>query len=96
MGGAIILVSITLFAIMCFRVKYEKFSRRLFGRPEGDAADKDLQDDLYVDLTDNSPDLIPNDGKQHELKSKQYYYEYYLINEMGRIKGKYWKKQEIL
>jgi len=60
-GGAIILVSITLFAIMCFRVKYEKFSRRLFGRPEGDAADKDLQDDLYVDLTDNSPDLIPND-----------------------------------
>lgn len=70
-GGAIILVSITLFAIMCFRVKYEKFSRRLFGQPEGDAADKDLQDDLYVDLTDNSPDLIPNDeyhgSDQHQI-----------------------------
>ena len=30
-GGAIILVSITLFAIMCCRVKYEKFSRQLLG-----------------------------------------------------------------
>ena len=68
-GGAIILVSITLFAIMCFRVKYEKLSRRLFGGGRAETssiADKEHQDDLYVDLTDNSPDLIPNDGKSHE------------------------------
>ena len=30
------------------------------------ARDKDHQDDLYVDLTDRSPDLIPSDGKTHE------------------------------
>ena len=57
---------------MCFRVKYEKFSRTLFGRTHGNGsnnggsaavADIDNQDDLYVDLTDNSPDLIPSDGE---------------------------------
>ena len=60
-GCAIILVSITLLAIMCFRVRYEKFSRNLFGRSRG-REEKDIQDDLYVDLTDNSPDLIPSNG----------------------------------
>ena len=71
-GGAIILVSITLFAIMCFRVKYEKFSRTLFSRTRGNignnggsvaVGDLDNPDDLYVDLTDTSPDLIPSDGE---------------------------------
>jgi len=63
-GCAIILVSITLLAIMCFRVKYEKFSRSLFGRSSRGPEEKDIQEDLYVDLTDNSPDLIPsNDGE---------------------------------
>ena len=62
-GCAIILVSITLLAIMCFRVRYEKISRNLFGRSRV-TEERDLQDDLYVDLTDNSPDLIPsNDGE---------------------------------
>lgn len=63
-GCAIILVSITLFAIMCFRVRYEKFSRNLFGRSR-EPEDKSIQDDLYVDLTDNSPDLIPNNDDFH-------------------------------
>ena len=64
-GCAIILVSITLFAIMCFRVRYERFSRTFFARTRpGEGEEKNLQDDLYVDLTDNSPDLIPNsDGE---------------------------------
>ena len=68
-GCAIILVSITLFAIMCFRVRYEKFSRSLFGRTRGgEGEEKNLQDDLYVDLTDNSPDLIPSqEGEFHIL-----------------------------
>lgn len=62
-GCAIILVSITLFAIMCFRVRYERFSRTLFGRSrKGEGEEKNLQEDLYVDLTDNSPDLIPSQG----------------------------------
>lgn len=58
-GCAIILVSITLLAIMCFRVKYEKISRNLFGRSRV-GEEREIQDDLYVDLTDNSPDLIPS------------------------------------
>ena len=62
-GCAILLVSITLLAIMCFRVKYEKISRNLFGRSRI-GEERDIQDDLYVDLTDNSPDLIPsNEGE---------------------------------
>ena len=62
-GCAIILVSITLFAIMCFRVRYERFSRNLFGRSrKGEGEEKNLQEDLYVDLIDNSPDLIPSQG----------------------------------
>lgn len=67
-GGAIILVSITLFAIMCCRVKYERLSRQLFGRAgtqpggRGEEAAGLGDEELYVDLTDNSPDLIPNDG----------------------------------
>ena len=74
-GGAILIVSITLFAIMCFRVKYEKLSQSLGRRKRSSTSgnsDKEFQDDLYVDLTDNSPDLIPNDGRkrlQFNLKS---------------------------
>ena len=70
-GCAIILVSITLFAIMCFRVRYEKFSRSLFGRTRrGEGEEKNLQDDLYVDLTDNSPDLIPSQGGEWNFISR--------------------------
>ena len=73
-GGAIILVSITLFAIMCCRVKYERLSRQLFGRAgtqpggRGEEATGLGDEDLYVDLTDNSPDLIPNDGEPEATK----------------------------
>ena len=74
-GGAIILVSITLFAIMCCRVKYERVSRQLLGRGaqpgRGDEAGALGDEDLYVDLTDNSPDLIPNDG---EPEATKYFY----------------------
>ena len=55
---------------LCCRLKYEKFSRSLFGRPQGGAgpgrgeeADLPSAAELYTDLTDNSPDLIPSDGK---------------------------------
>ena len=78
-GGAIILVSITLFAIMCCRVKYEKFSRQLFGRARtqpggnGEEATGREDEDLYVDLTDNSPDLIPNDGEPGPWATRYFY-----------------------
>ena len=74
-GGAIILVSIILFSIMCCRVKYEKISRTLMRRGETAAAsdcgnsDKDFQEDLYVDLTGNSPDLIPAEAGSHNKKN---------------------------
>lgn len=58
-GSAIVLVSIILFVIMCFRVKYEKVSRAV-SRRTGQNIKKDMQDGLYVDLSENSPDLIPN------------------------------------
>ena len=67
-GCAIILVSITLLAIMCFRVKYEKFSRSLFRRSRR-SEEKDIQEDLYVDLTDNSPDLIPSNNGESSRPS---------------------------
>ena len=76
-GGAIILVSIILFSIMCCRVKYEKISRTLMRRGETAAAsdcgnsDKDFQEDLYVDLTGNSPDLIPAEAGSHNKIQKQ-------------------------
>ena len=64
-GSAIVLVSITLFVIMCCRVKYEKISRAV-SRPTRQTIKKDITDELYVDLSINSPDLIPNnDGKYH-------------------------------
>ena len=75
-GGAIILVSIILFSIMCCRVKYEKISRTLMRRGETAAAsdcgnsDKDFQEDLYVDLTGNSPDLIPAEAGSHNKIQK--------------------------
>ena len=59
---------------MCCRVKYEKFSRQLFGRARRGEEAAGLDDeDLYVDLTDNSPDLIPNDGEPRPWATRYFY-----------------------
>jgi hypothetical protein len=69
-GSAIVLVSIILFVIMCFRVKYEKVSRAV-SRRTGQHLKKDMQDRLHVDLSENSPDLIPNNDGKHEESIKK-------------------------
>ena len=97
-GGAIVLVSITLFAIMCFRVKYEKLSQSLGRRKRSSAStsgnsDKEFQDDLYVDLTDNSPDLIPSDGK---IKNGVYLKSLLLFKERSIILIKPDNKQNLI
>jgi len=71
-GSAIVLVSITLFVIMCCRVKYEKISRAVTRRTRQNIAE-DTKDGLYVDIPQNSPDLIPNsDDKGDEATFMQY------------------------
>ena len=63
--------------IIMMILRYEKFSRRVFGRGgsgQGEAAGLGDTEDLYVDLTDNSPDLIPHDG---EPGAKQHFYLIY-------------------
>ena len=70
--------------IIMMILRYEKFSRRVFGRGgsgQGEAAGLGDTEDLYVDLTDNSPDLIPHDGEPRTIY--MYIYIYILVSLCG-------------